>query len=233
MKKNYVEAVKECYYKNGSLIKAIPMKHYLRDQFEFVGIPTPLRRKISRPFLKKENLPPITELDSMIREFWALEGREFQYFGQELAMKYVKTISKEFINTFEFMIETKSWWDTIDMIAKKLVGNYMSRFQKEQNGLLEKWLSSENIWLQRTCLLFQLGYKEKTDTECLFFVIERLKNIDEFFIQKAIGWALREYSKVNPDLVKEYINRTELSKLAFTEGMKVIKGEKDGSFHFQ
>jgi 3-methyladenine DNA glycosylase AlkD len=72
-----------------------------------------------------------------------------------------------------------------------------------------------------------LGYKEKTDTECLFFVIERLKNIDEFFIQKAIGWALREYSKVNPDLVKEYINRTELSKLAFTEGMKVIKRQKN------
>lgn len=227
MEKTYLEQVKECYYKKGRLIKAMPMKHYMRDQFEFVGIPTPLRRKISRPFLKKDKLPPVSELGSIIREFWMLEGREFQYFGQELAMKYPKELPKEFINTFEFMIETKSWWDTIDMIAKKLVGNYMSRFQKEQNGLLEKWLSSENIWLQRTCLLFQLGYKEKTDTECLFFVIERLKHIDEFFIQKAIGWALREYSKVNPDLVREYINRTELSKLAFTEGMKVIMRQKN------
>src|SRR6056297_3568905 len=227
MKNKYVEQVKECYYKNGNSLKAIPMKHYMRDQFEYVGIQTPLRRKISKPFLKKDKLPPVSELGSIIRAFWMLEGREFQYFGQELAMKYPKELTKEFINTFEFMIETKSWWDTIDMIAKKLVGNYMSRFQKEQNGLLEKWLSSENIWLQRTCLLFQLGYKEKTDTECLFFVIERLKNIDEFFIQKAIGWALREYSKVNPDLVKEYINRTERSKLAFTEGMKVIKRQKN------
>lgn len=226
MKLNYLEQVKECYYKNGSLTKAIPMKHYMRDQFEFIGIPTPIRRKISRPFLKKENIPPIKELEAIIREFWILEGREFQYFGQELAMKYVKEIPKEFIGIYELMIQNKSWWDTIDIIAKKLVGDYMKRFPQERNGLLEKWLSSQNIWLQRTCLLFQLGYKEKTDIDCLLGIIEQVKNIDEFFIQKAIGWALREYSKVNPNIVQYYINRTELSKLAYTEGIKVINRQK-------
>ena len=227
MKNKYVEQVKECYYKNGSSLKAIPMKHYMRDQFEYVGIQTPLRRKISKPFLKKDKLPLISELESIIREFWMLEGREFQYFAQELAMKYIKVIPKDFISTYEFMIVNKSWWDTIDIIAKKLIGPYMIRFPEERELLLEKWLSSENIWLQRTCLLFQLGYKENTDAGRLFQIIERLKSIDEFFIQKAIGWALREYSKVNPDLVKEYINRTELSKLAFTEGMKVIMRQKN------
>lgn len=227
MEKSYVEQVKECYYKNGSIIKAICMKHYMRDQFEFVGIPTPLRRKISSPFLRKDRLPLHTDLESILRTFWELEGREFQYFGQELAMKFVKEIPENFISTFEFMIVTKSWWDTIDGIAKKLIGPYMIRFPEERDMLLEKWLSSENIWLQRTCLLFQLGYKENTDTDCLFRMIERLKNIEEFFIQKAIGWALREYSKANPDRVESYINRTELSKLAFTEGMKVIKRKKN------
>ncbi|MFP4461796.1 MAG: DNA alkylation repair protein [Thermotogota bacterium] len=220
MKINYVEEVKECYYKNGSLIKAIPMKHYMRDQFEYVGIQTPLRRKISAPFLKKDKLPPVSELEPIIREFWKLEGREFQYFGQELAMKYEKVIPETFISTFEFMILTKSWWDTIDIIAKKLVGQYIIRFPEKRNDLLEKWLLSENIWLQRTCLLFQLGYKQKTDAECLFQIIERLKTVDEFFIQKAIGWALREYSKVNPDRVMEYLKRTNLSKLAYTNALR-------------
>ena len=202
------------------------MKHYMRDQFEYVGIQTPLRRKISSPFLKKDKLPPVSELESIIREFWTLEGREFLYFSQELAMKYIKVIPKDFISTYEFMIQTKSWWDTIDIIAKKLIGPYMIRFPEEKEMLLEKWLSSENIWLQRTCLLFQLGYKENTDANRLFQIIERLKTIDEFFIQKAIGWVLREYSKVNPDVVCDYISRTELSKLAFTEGMKVINRQK-------
>jgi len=227
MKNKYVEQVKECYYKNGSSLKAIPMKHYMRDQFEYVGIQTPLRRKISKPFLKKDKLPLISELESIIREFWMLEGREFQYFAQELAMKYIKVIPKDFISTYEFMIVTKSWWDTIDIIAKKLIGPYMIRFPEERELLLEKWLSSQNIWLQRTCLLFQLGYKENTDAGRLFQIIERLKTIDEFFIQKAIGWALREYSKVNPAVVCDYISSTELSKLAFTEGMKVIKRQKN------
>jgi len=227
MKNKYVEQVKECYYKNGSSLKAIPMKHYMRDQFEYVGIQTPLRRKISKPFLKKDKLPLISELESIIREFWMLEGREFQYFAQELAMKYIKVIPKDFISTYEFMIVNKSWWDTIDIIAKKLIGPYMIRFPEERELLLEKWLSSQNIWLQRTCLLFQLGYKENTDAGRLFQIIERLKSIDEFFIQKAIGWALREYSKVNPAVVCDYISSTELSKLAFTEGMKVIMRQKN------
>src|SRR6056297_163527 len=227
MKNKYVEQVKECYYKNGNSLKAIPMKHYMRDQFEYVGIQTPLRRKISKPFLKKDKLPLISELESIIREFWMLEGREFQYFAQELAMKYIKVIPKDFISTYEFMIVNKSWWDTIDIIAKKLIGPYMIRFPEERELLLEKWLSSENIWLQRTCLLFQLGYKQNTDADRLFQIIERLKTIDEFFIQKAIGWALREYSKVNSAVVCDYINRTELSNLAFTEGMKVIKRQKN------
>lgn len=223
MEIHYVEQVKACYYKNGSSINAIHMKHYMRDLFEFVGIQTPVRRKISAPFLKKDKLPPLSELEVIIQEFWNLEGREFQYFAQELAMKYINEIPEDFIKTFELMIMTKSWWDTIDIIAKKLVGPYMMRFPQERDGLLEKWLSSQNIWLQRTCLLYQLGYKDKTDIDCLLGIIERVKNIDEFFIQKAIGWALREYSKTNPDRVRAYLNKTELSTLAYSEGMKKLK----------
>jgi len=223
MEIHYVEQVKTCYYKNGSSINAIPMKHYMRDLFEFVGIQTPVRRKISAPFLKKDKLPPLSELEVIIQEFWNLEGREFQYFAQELAMKYINEIPEDFIKTFDLMIMTKSWWDTIDIIAKKLVGPYMMRFPQERDGLLEKWLSSQNIWLQRTCLLYQLGYKDKTDIDCLLGIIERVKNIDEFFIQKAIGWALREYSKTNPDRVRAYLNKTELSTLAYSEGMKRLK----------
>ena len=120
------------------------------------------------------------------------------------------------------MITHKSWWDTIDRIAKKLVGEYFKVFPDKVDPYIEKWLESDNIWLQRTCLLFQLGYKEETDVDLLFKLVEELSEIDEFFIQKAIGWALREYSKIDPEVIRNFITSHDLSSLATREGLKII-----------
>jgi len=112
------------------------------------------------------------------------------------------------------------------MIAKKLVGEYFKIFPNERDKNIEEWLNSDNLWLQRTTLLFQLSYKQKTDVKLLFILIKRLKSIDEFFIQKAIGWSLREYSKVNPNVVEKFIKDNNLSKLSSKEGLKIINKNK-------
>jgi 3-methyladenine DNA glycosylase AlkD len=121
------------------------------------------------------------------------------------------------------MITNKSWWDTVDFIATKLVGTYLVLYPCERKNYVNKWINSGNIWLQRTAILFQLKYKEQTDFELLTYIIRQLNHTDEFFINKAIGWALREYSKTNPVKVKEFIDSVQLSNLSIKEGSKYLK----------
>lgn len=163
---------------------------------------------------------------TVVKKFWQLPEREFQYFAQELILKYEDDYTEDIIDLFEYMLTNKSWWDTVDHIAKKLVGEYFKIFAEKKDQKIKEWLDSGNIWLQRTALLFQLGYKEKTDAQLLFDVIERLKNIDEFFIQKAIGWSLREYSKIEPLAVVKFTNSHQLSSLAKREALKIVKNSR-------
>jgi 3-methyladenine DNA glycosylase AlkD len=123
----------------------------------------------------------------------------------------------------EYMVVNNSWWDTVDITAKKIIGSYLKIYPEYKIEYVDNWIKSDNIWLQRTAILFQLGYKEETDQKLLFKIIERLKDIDEFFIQKAIGWALRAYSYKKPEVVKAYIKNNELSNLSTREGLKAIK----------
>jgi 3-methyladenine DNA glycosylase AlkD len=120
------------------------------------------------------------------------------------------------------MVAHKSWWDTVDFIAPKLVGEYFKIYPEQRNTYVEKWIASDNIWLQRTSILFQLKYKEEFDTEFLTYVINSLLGSKEFFINKAIGWILRQYSKVNPNWVIEFTNNTQLDKLSYKEATRLI-----------
>ncbi|MHA1280259.1 MAG: DNA alkylation repair protein, partial [Candidatus Helarchaeota archaeon] len=169
------------------------MKKYMKDQFEFYGIKTPERRKILKSFLKEQGLPGENDLVKVIKECWSFEQREWQYIAVGILEKYVKNLYKDIMGLLEFMITYKSWWDTVDGIASCLLGPY---FKKYPGMILPKtgeWMNSGNIWLQRTCLLFQLKYKDTTDTRLLFGFIEKLSGSESFWIRKAIGWSLREY----------------------------------------
>ncbi len=202
---------------------AFGQKAYMKNQFEFYGIKTPVRRKIQKPFLIKEYLPPKNELEKIVKTLWEKPQREYQYFSQELAEKYIEHFDKSDIELFEFMITHKSWWDTIDFIAPKLVGEYFRIYPEQRNVNIEKWIVSENIWLQRTSILFQLNYKNELDTEFLTHVINSLLGSTEFFINKAIGWILRQYSRINPDWVIDFTNNTQLDKLSYKEAVRLIK----------
>jgi 3-methyladenine DNA glycosylase AlkD len=125
------------------------------------------------------------------------------------------------METIEKLITTKSWWDSVDAI-NIVVGHIAMKYPEVKEGILSKWKKSDNIWLNRVSIVFQLKYKEKTDTEFLSKAILHNSKTDEFFINKAIGWALREYSKTNKEWVRNFIESHELSKLSVREGSKYI-----------
>jgi len=218
----FINILETEFEKNANPEIALGQKTYMKNKFEFYGIKTPIRRKIQKPFLVKEYLPPKKELETIIKTLWKKSEREYQYFSQELAYKYVNQFEKKDIALFEFMIIHKSWWDTIDLIAPKLVGNYFKIYPEQRDTYVEKWIASNNIWLQRTAILFQLNYKSDLDKDFLAYIINSLLGSKEFFINKAIGWILRQYSRINPDWVIEFTNHTQLDKLSYKEALRLI-----------
>jgi len=208
-------------HKNAKI--ALEQKAYMRHQFQFYGLKATVRREIQKPFFIKEYLPQKREIEHIIKTLWEKPQREYQHFAQELAFKYVKQLELKDINLFEFMVTNKSWWDTVDFIANKLMGEYFKTFPNQKEKYVTKWLKSDNMWLQRSALLFQLKYKNKIDTVLLSSTINSLLNSKEFFINKAIGWVLREYSRTNPNWVIEFVNNTELSTLSKKEALRLLK----------
>jgi 3-methyladenine DNA glycosylase AlkD len=196
------------------------MEKYMRNQFAFFGIKTPERNALMREFLKENGKPPVDELPAIVRSLWREPQRECQYAAMTLLDKRARYLTKDHLPLIEEMILTGSWWDTIDLIASNMVGRIHEKDNAEEH--LEKWIHSDNFWLNRTAILHQLKYKQKTDEKRLFRYILMHNESKEFFIQKAIGWALREYSKTKPEAVQQFIERENLAPLSKREGLKHI-----------
>lgn len=202
---------------------ASKQKAYMRNKFEFYGIKTQERRIIQQPFLDKAHLPNKEDLYNIVKTLWGKPQRDYQLFSQEFVFKYVKHFEKHDIELLEYMVVNKSWWDTVDFIAYKLIGAYFKSYPDEIQHYVTKWLSSNNIWLQRSALLFQLKYKKDLDPILLQSSINTLLGSNEFFINKAIGWVLREYSRTNPKWVMEFVNKTpQLSALSKKEALRLM-----------
>lgn len=197
------------------------MSAYMRNKFKFFGIKAALRREISSPFLKELKNKDHVDWD-FVFECWNSEYREMQYIGAE----YLKNISPKLlpldIQNIKKLILSKSWWDTID-ILDRIVGKVALNYPEVNNTILE-WSVDENIWLRRIAIDHQLLRKEKTNTELLEKILINNLNQSEFFINKAIGWALRDYSKTNPDWVRLFIenHRNDMSRLSIREASKYI-----------
>ncbi|MBM3180533.1 MAG: DNA alkylation repair protein [Chloroflexi bacterium] len=219
----YVLSLKTLFKQNANPAQAGPMKKYMRDQFDYLGIKTPLRVALQNEFIKENGLPPLDELDSISRDLWGLPQREFQYTATSLIGRLENKLEPEFITTLEYLLVTKSWWDTVDTIAGNAVGTHFKRFPKVREKYLKKWRKADNFWLRRTALLFQLGYKKDTDFDLLCEIIHENLGSDEFFINKAIGWALRQYAWTDPKPVKKFVKATkELHPLSRREALKNI-----------
>ncbi len=223
---DFIKHLREKFEANANSANAMQMKAYMRNQYDFFGIKAPDQRRIRSEFLKQYGLPSIDQLPVLIGQLWAQPEREFQHFGMVLVEKYIKKVDQDFIADLECMITTKSWWDTVDFIATHLVGTLFKRFPSMISEYTGKWLDSENLWLQRTALLFQLKYKTDTDLDLLFDLIKKLSGHHDFFIRKAIGWVLREYSKTDPQTVLQFVESHQLSPLSKKEALKVIERKK-------
>ncbi len=218
-----VKSIEKEFIKYSNPLIAKKQEKYMRSNFKFFGLLANQRRKIQNKFIK--NIIDFDEkkFNEFIIKLWNKEQRDFQYFSQELVyLNYYKFKSKD-KNLFEYMIINKSWWDTIDFVSPKILGKYFEIYPEEIEKTIQKWLNSNNIWLQRSCLLFQLKYKNKLNKFLLKKIINSLSNSNEFFINKAIGWILREYGKTNKNWVINFIKETELNKLSVREGLKYLK----------
>jgi 3-methyladenine DNA glycosylase AlkD len=175
-------------------------------------------------FRDVHGLPPIKELDAILRDLWSLPQREFQYAATSLLGRLEKELPARFIKTLEYLIVTKSWWDTVDTISGGTLGVHFQRFPEVRQKTLAGWRKSDNFWLRRACILFQLNYKQETDFNLLCDIIRENLNSNEFFINKAIGWSLRQYARVDPKAVKKFVKSTPLHPLSRREAMKHLEG---------
>jgi len=202
--------------------QAAAMSAYMRGLFPFLGVPSSKRKQVVRRYNKAAKSLDRSELRSELDALWDQNEREYQYAAIDLYIARKSEMQKEDEDLITHMIKTKQWWDTVDLLATHLVGELWKNYPDIKNERSQEWLSSEDIWLNRTCLLYQLKYKDSVDTDYLTYAISKVKHKDEFFIQKAIGWALRQYSKVDATYVLDLLDDMEITGLARREALKHI-----------
>ena len=199
---------------------AVAMKAYMKNKFEFLGVKTLARRKLAKAFFKQQTDFVIDW--NFINEAWNNPYRELQYAALDYLEIRKKLLTPSDLPRLKKLAQTKSWWDTIDFLDR-LVGSIITRFPETKETILA-WSCDEDIWLRRLAIDHQLLRKEKTDMELLEKILVNNLGRTEFFINKAIGWALRDYSKTNPDWVRDFIERyrAEMAALSIREGSKYL-----------
>lgn len=223
---NYVKEVVAVFKMNADATNARHMKAYLKNKVDFLGLKTPLREELSKPFLQKENLPKEEDLTDVVSQLWAYPYRELHYFALRILEKQVKHLGEPYLFFTEGLAQEKSWWDTIDFLSTRIIGEILKNKPAQWESYAMRWSAHPNFWVNRIALLFQLKYKENTDFNLLTQVIEQHKGSSEFFIQKAIGWALREYSKTDARTVSQFVYQTKLKNLSQREALRLIKAGK-------
>lgn len=201
---------------------AAPMAAYMKNLFPYLGIKTPEHRALSKDFIKQKKKDKVIDW-ALIWKCYELPEREFQYLGLAYLGAVQHLLTPNDVGNLEKLITTKAWWDTVDTIDI-YVGDLCYRYPALKETVLPNWIASDNIWLKRISINFQLKYKEKTDTEFLARAILSNIGTKEFFVNKAIGWALREYSKTNKQWVRQFVeeNRGKLSTISLREAVKYL-----------
>ena len=201
--------------------RAAPMTGYMRDQFPFLGIPAPAQRALARQVLAGLDRPAEADLREVALGCWALPEREYQYFACDWLRRHVRVCSPGFVDVARRLIVTKPWWDTVDTLAANVVGLLVAA-HPTLVSTMDAWAAGEELWLIRTAILHQLMSKESTDVDRLLGYCTRQAGHPDFFIRKAIGWALREYAKTDQDAVRAYVqaNQDRLPPLSVREALK-------------
>ena len=196
----------DAYRSAASPADAVAMRAYMREQFPFLGIKGTARAQLDRQVLAGLPKPAEADLRDVAVGVWALSEREFQYFGLDYLRRHARVCTAGFLSTAEHLIVTRSWWDTVDSLATHVVGPLV-RAHPPLVAVMDRWITDANLWRVRTALLHQLLAKQATDADRLFDYCRTQAGHPDFFVRKAIGWALRDYAKTDPAAVRAFIGR--------------------------
>ena len=202
-------------------VRARSQAAYMRDLFPFLGLDAKSQRALARTVFAALPKPTEDDLRTVALACWRMDEREYQYFACDLLRAHARVPGPGFLGTTRSLITTKSWWDTVDPLATRVVGGLVHR-HPELVTTMDEWSADENMWLVRTAILHQLNYGAETDPERLFGYCTRQAGHPDFFVRKAIGWALRQYARTDPRAVRDYVerNRDRLSPLSVREASK-------------
>lgn len=212
------------------------MSKYQRNQFPFLGIKSQMRRDIIKPYLKeaKQEAKVRSQEDSaqtiidwaFVEEFWAFAEREFQYIVCDYLKDMKKYLKPDDLPKLKTLIVEKSWWDSVDALVKTI--GYLVHQNPQLKPVMVTWSQSDNIWLKRASMIHQLGMKGQTDTVLLAETCENCLHSTEFFINKGMGWILRDYAKTNQTWVENFLkyHENDLSSLTWREATKHFHLEK-------
>ena len=209
------------FEENRNELLAESMSKYMQDKFRFLGVRGATRTEIYKKYFPDARKTKTIDWD-FVENCWNKEEREFQYVVVYYLKAMQKFLKREDISRLKYLIVTKSWWDTVDLLAK-VVGSLVIRIEGYDQIMLE-WSKHSNIWLKRVAILYQLSLKDKVDEIILDNILVNNLGDNEFFINKAVGWALRDYSKFNPEWVREFIkkNKDNMANLSIREASKYI-----------
>ena len=209
------------FEENRNELLAESMSKYMKDKFRFLGVRATTRTEIYKKYFPDTRKTKIIDWD-FVESCWNKEEREFQYVVVYYLKAMQKFLKREDISKLKYLIVTKSWWDTVDLLAK-VIGSLVIRIEGYDKIMLE-WSKDSNIWLRRVAILYQLSLKDKVDEIILDKILVDNLGDNEFFINKAVGWALRDYSKFNPEWVREFIkkNKDNMANLSIREASKYI-----------
>ncbi len=213
--------LKEKFEKNSNEENSRAMEKYMRNQFKFYGIKTKDRRELYKDLIKSEKKSKKVDWEFLYK-CYGDDYREINYFALDYLQAMDKFLCFEDLDKLMPFVKTKQWWDSIDVIDK-VIGNIGLK-DSRVDDLMLKWSTDEDFWVRRIAINHQRGRKEKTNTELLEKILVNNFGSDEFFINKAIGWSLREYSKENPEWVREFYEKysEKMDKLSIKEGSKYI-----------
>jgi len=216
-----IEELQELFRQHRKPEQVEAMENYMKNNFQFLGLKTDSRRGLFTEWYKKHEPEIKLDFRSIAQLLFEMPYREYHYCGMEVLIKAIKKkYRKEDIHLIEFFLINQSWWDTVDVVAKYLLGGYLQAFPEEIQTVIERFSASDNLWLNRSAIIFQLSYKANTDFDLLKAECYKHKDSKEFFIQKAIGWALRDYSRFNPEGVRTFVENTDLKPLSKREALR-------------
>lgn len=202
--------------------RAVPMAAYMKTEMPFYGVPKPGRVPIAREV--KAKFPPVDAEDyrRKVLALWGLPHREEKYLAIGYAWTFPEHVVFSQVDLFERMIVEGAWWDFVDELASPIVGKIVLEDRVLMRPVLEQWVDGSDMWLRRTAILCQNRHKRQTDQAMLFDFCLRRSDEKEFFIRKAIGWALREYARTRPNEVRRFLaeHGDELSGLSRREAAK-------------